>query len=194
MSRHEAWSDEIRQIKHILESVEHATEGLRVLDQWLWGNVVGHDVLPCEMPEPARSSLERLRQELASMRRAGQELFSRFSSGPVAELLDGHRLTREEYYLLAAADIWEMIPWGTAKQLGLSPCDDFEVFSFFWYQDNMRFGYINPEEVQRDPGSQRVRARFGRPPEEIRLSALRPDQREFFERYLPAIYARFTRA
>lgn len=59
------------------------------------------------------------------------------------------------------------------------------------YEDGDRRAYINPWETPRAPGV--VRMRFGIPPEEARLESLRPEQREFFQKYLPEVYARLGR-
>jgi hypothetical protein len=78
---------------------------------------------------------------------------------------------------------------GTAKALGLSPVTDPEAFAMLFYEDNDRLCYINPAERPREAHT--LRFRFGRPPEELSRSSLRPEQHKFFKRYLPSLYKRF---
>jgi hypothetical protein len=99
--------------------------------------------------------------------------------------MKGYKLTDEEFYLIAAMGAIS----GLGKGLGISPMTDAEAFAMMYYEDDSKRGYINPEEGPRVLG--RVRLRFGIPPEEIRRSSLRPEQREFFARYVPSYYARF---
>jgi hypothetical protein len=108
-------------------------------------------------------------------------------------------MTAEEFYVVAAI---VGAPPMTAKQLGLSPVDDFELHSMLCCEHETRHVYINPELTPPEPlpepdedGVHQWTAglRFGAAPEELRLSALRPEQREFFKKHLPDVYARLKR-
>ena len=79
----------------------------------------------------------------------------------------------------------------TAKQLGLLEMDDYETFCLMCYEDDDWRGYINPFEAPRDTSSGRGGRRIGRPQEELKATALRAEQHEFFAKYLPAVYAQF---
>jgi len=130
--------------------------------------------------------VERLTQGLAGIGSAANEAFEHILRWPAVKFKRGQKLTRTEYYHLVAAGVFEQ---GGAKVLGLSPYDDYEAFSFLFYEDEKRIAYINPGQ----PHHSERRARLGIPPEEARLDALRPEQREFFKKHLPETYERFKR-
>ena len=118
-------------------------------------------------------------------------MFGRFVDGPLNGFLSGRALTREEYYITAAAGLHCY----TAKAAGLSTFDDFEIFNFFYYEDEGRRCYINPS--MHPPPFGRIRLHgggLGEPPEELSWSKLRPEQQSFFTEYLPSIADRFKRS
>ncbi|HEX5436477.1 MAG TPA: hypothetical protein VFW98_04930 [Gemmatimonadaceae bacterium] len=168
-----------------------ADQGMNALQQvttWLSRNVVADDVLPREdPPRELAPAIESLRAALENIRRARSDAFERFVTGPLERFVRGFELTAEQYYLLGAMGAIR----GTAKDLGLSPVDDFEAFALLHYEDNDWEGYINPSLQPRVPGSDKAGLRFGRSPEELPRARLRPEQSEFFRRYLPEVFARF---
>jgi hypothetical protein len=113
-------------------------------------------------------------------------LFDRLCSEPAHHLLVGRRLTREEFFLLAAAG--DLLY--SNKAVGLSAHDDYEVHEMFHYEDQERVCHINPDLKPRSSNG-RLLLRFGVCPEEIPLAGLRGEQRKFFEEKLPEIAARF---
>jgi hypothetical protein len=184
------------ELKRTVEAAEDLESGFLELRKWLWKNMVAHDCLPQALPEDLKPIIERLTERLAQVRSAACEAFENLSARPAAKFLRGERLTRTEYYLLTAAGIFKE---GGSKALGLSPYDDYDTFSFLHYEDEKRITYIDPSEKPFDPPRevspgkfvQHVHPRLGIPPEEARLDALRPEQREFFKQHLPEIYKRF---
>ena len=182
----EPWCEELRRIS---ASVENAEASLRALHEWLWHTAVAADALPRQLPQDAAALLHILQVELSRIREAERHAFERYAAGPAAKWAQGKMLTREEYYVVAAA----AAPFVTAKQLGLSDVDDYDLFCLLCYEDDERLAYINPFEKPRDRRSGRVGMRIGRPPEELTATALRPEQHEFFAEHLPDVYARFRR-
>ena len=177
------WFEELRRIE---ASVQNAERALRALCDSLGAGVL-HDISPRASPKGAATAIERLVAELAAIRDAQRQALERYCLEPAEKWYRGQLLTREEYYLFAASVECFM----TAKQLGLSQMDDYDVFCLMCYEDDDCRCYINPFEWPRDSSSGKVGLRIGRPPEELRADALRSEQREFFARYLPEVYPRF---
>jgi len=95
-----------------------------------------------------------------------------------------HRLSYEEYHLLAADNI----------QFFKGPNEDTEYgrLDLIWYQDEDIFGYINLFVPPPDPGKVRPLL-WGIEPEKVRLKALRPDQHMYFKKFYPEVYKRFIK-
>ncbi len=147
------------------------------------------DVLPLEAPEPGMSLYRTLHHELEEARAQILVLSERIAARPRWKFLNGYLLSQEEYYALCLDDI----VWPNRKKLGLQKLGtltDFEMYRMFHYEDDERIGIINPDAAPRT--NDRVGARFGRPPEEIPLTCLRVEQRQFFAEYLPDVFARFA--
>ncbi|TAK25713.1 MAG: hypothetical protein EPO40_21945 [Myxococcaceae bacterium] len=106
-------------------------------------------------------------------------------TGPREKFRQGARLTEEEFYLCRLAGVG--FPW--AERLGLGAAHDAEAFDHHFYEDDSVSGYINPAKAG-DTGRQSM---LGLAPEDVRMDALRPTQRDFWERYAPDIFARFRR-
>jgi hypothetical protein len=104
------------------------------------------------------------------------------------KFIKGMPLTREEYYLCRAMGV----DFGTARELGLSCIDDYEVYGMLCYEDDKWIGYINVHLTSRDREAERQALRLGRSPEECRRRFLRPEQDAFFREHLPGVYARFA--
>lgn len=182
----EAWADTIRRKIDIVTELERVG---REIEGWIWTNVVGTDVLPRQLPADLELRLKRLHDGLREVEQLAKNLFARMCSDPSAGFLHGSLLSAEEFYLLRAmgAEI------GMLQALRLSTVDEYQLFQLLWYEDGSWKGYINPIEEVRDPQPVRVIPRIGRPPEELREAALRVDQRAFFQKYLPRVYARFQK-
>ena len=147
------------------------------------------DVLPLEYPEPATSLYRTLYHELTSARSQVGDLFEAMAAQPRVKFLRGLLLTETEYYALCM----EGIVWPDRRALGLGQLGeltDCDLYRLFHYEDEQWVGLINPSEVPRKNG--RTGVRIGRPPEEIPLTGLRPEQREFFSRNLSAVFSRFA--
>jgi len=176
------------EIKAIQKSAEHMTDAAGEFSTWLDEAAGGRTEDPEGIRERARGFLTLLRQELQQVSQGGVSLFKQLCSGPVAKLLAGAPLTREEWLLLQAMGI----PLVTAKAIGVAPLDDFALLSLLRWEDGARQAYINPDLSPTAPPEGQPGLRFGVAPEEVRVSALRPEQRAFFRRYWPAVFARFT--
>ncbi len=99
--------------------------------------------------------------------------------------MSGARLTEDEFYLCRLAGV--SFPW--AGSLGVGAAHDAQAFDHHFYEDDKQMGYINPQKTD----STGRHDMLGIDPQEVRVSALRPAQREFWERYSPAVFARFRR-
>ena len=176
----------IADVKRVRVRSREAESTIDRLREWLWKSTVAHDVLPRKLSDDLEAILTQLAEQLWDVRLGAEEACARLQGLPLERMLSGLRLTREEYHLLSAQELFSE---GTSKALGLSPYDDFEAFSMLCYEDERRIAYINPEEKPLKPGV--VRVRSGISPEEVHTKALRPEQKEFFERYLPDVYRRF---
>lgn len=176
-----------RNLRDIKAAAGRADEAVRRISEWLWHNVVGNDVLPREMPEPIRSHLAAVAEELYAIRRLADSALDYFPPHTL-KLLQGVPLSREEYFLCRASGVH----FGTAVQLGLSSFDDYYVYRMLCYQDDECEGYINIKETLLDPDNPDIRLRFGLAPEQCKRRHLRCEQRTFFQKYLPSVYARFS--
>ena len=108
--------------------------------------------------------------------------------------------SRSEYHLLAQLGQLPRHMIVTAKDLGVSPVDDYEAFAAMFYEDDDQYTVINPslkpvvwETGPNGTRSARISLRHGSAPEELWERYLRPEQRELFREYLPELYARFRR-
>lgn len=105
----------------------------------------------------------------------------KFFHRPLWRWLNGYPLTRTEFHQLVA---WDLLHCSGV------PVDDYSVFAHLRYEDEGRRCYIDPAAPMasgQGRGSSRV------PPEEISFDRLRPEQREFFETYMPNVARRFKR-
>ena len=104
------------------------------------------------------------------------------------------RLTREEFYILAAQGII-VIPSKTGSE------EAYEEFAHYLYEDNAQWGYINPSERPDPPPvptgnggwTQEVSLKIGIAPEKVRTSFLRTDQLNFFRDFKPELFSRFRK-
>ncbi len=179
------WAD---QFHHIAAATDQGMHALQDVTSWISRYVVADDVLPrVDPPRQIAPAIEAVRTAFEEIRRARSDAFERFVAAPLDRLVRGFELTAEQYYLLSAMGAIR----GTAKDLGLSPVDDFEAFALLHYDDDEWEGYINPSLEPRDLGSGKAGFRFGRSPEEVPRARLRPEQSEFFRQYLPEVFSRF---
>lgn len=165
-------------VKKIIADSDEVLETLRVLD-----NLLGESI-------KVRPSLRLLRKRLNEIRGAADTIHARLCREPAEKILGGISLTEEEYFIMRAKGIH----FGTAKELGLSSVDDYEIFLCFCYRDGGRSCYINPGLKPDDSDGTTIRiGRFGKAPEELNVKHLRQEQQEFFRKYLPNTLKRFQR-
>jgi hypothetical protein len=171
-------------IRHLRSLLNQALERVRLINEQQRELAPGFPscIVVTEPTEEVPDPISQLLVCLDRASGAAGELFQRLCARPTDLHLRGFLLSREEFYLLASQDfVCVAGPWG----------DAYEVFQMFHYEDSMRRCYINPDEGPRVGGT--IKVRLGVPPEEISWHRLRPEQREFFDRHLPEIAARFRR-
>lgn len=175
------WAQEIREIS---ASATRALDAVRMIERQVSGSA----------PE-SRESLSVLFRALDQVRNAADQAFQRYSSEPAGKWFGGLPLSREQYYVCRAMGV----DFGTAREVGLSEWNDYDVYCNLCYEDEKRFVYINIHEtpsevVQLEDGSAvtTVHMRIGQSPEECKRRCLRPEQQTFFVKYLPDVYARFS--
>ncbi len=169
-----------------LAAAHEATEATRAVSDWLWTHVVASHVHPRDMPADLKPSLDSLNVALKALTEALRDAFNRFSSDPTAKFVQGRPLTQEEYYLIRAMGV----DFGTVLA-GIDPYDQFRMLQVKTTNGSC---YINVDARPRDPSSQETEGRFGRPPEEVDLRDLTPEQRRFFREKRADVYARFAAA
>ena len=154
--------------------------------------VVDVDAKRREVPSEV---FQELHYRLYEILQTAKNLRGYFCSNAAIKWVTGQRLTKEEYYLLAAQGILK-IP----SESGLK--EAYEEYSYYHYEDNKIKGYINPSEKpvpSRVPnengllGSRQGHLKVGIVPEDVNTSFLRQDQKEFFEKFHPDLFSRFKR-
>ena len=163
--------------------LENAIAAAKAVEDWIRNYLVGVHRAPRESPPNVQEQLMTLHRSLDAARATVAELSERIRFIPVNKRVLGRRLSREEYFVLLA----QGVALGSHKDLGLSKLDDYEVFDMFFYEDDERLGYINPSP----PGTATLPNDVH--PEEISFDRLRPEQRVFFDKHLPAVGKRFKR-
>jgi hypothetical protein len=183
-----SWLDDGNEIA---TDIDVALDALRFTSDWLWRNVVADDVWPRQMPEELAVALEKMDGAL----RAAKD-FARYPGEHVAsKFLAARVMTRDEFYTLCA--LGGGPPFNVS---GLCPFDEYEIYTFFCYEDDEQWTYINPDKKPPTPSTLslgvvvKLVGGFGIAPEEVRISFLHPDEREFFRKYLPEVFARFKDA
>lgn len=186
--RNDDWGAEL---KWCIDSLEHAGKVVRQLQGRLRADLGDAGAPKRELIQSVWSHVAQLNELIKTAREAAEDARDRYALSPTARYLRGDLLSREEYSLLVAMDVGPP----TAKDLGLGGFDDYDVFRLLHYDDRASdvTCYINPDLRPRGGGERKLAIFCGRAPEELRLDALRDDQREFFEKYLPEVHARFQR-
>jgi hypothetical protein len=123
-----------------------------------------------------------LAEEISSAKSLANQLSERLHGGPLGLLLHGGVLSREEYYLLVALGVLSG---------GSYTGDPYADFQMLHYEDDERRSYITLDE--RPSVGTIIKVHVGMWPEEISWDRLRPEQQNYFERYLPEVAARFVR-
>lgn len=165
-------SDWLDQFNEILESSKQAhTIVLRDLEKW-------------GAPTEVREVLWTLDQKLRTITDAIINLKWELWSRPWDKLLKGQRLTKEEFYLLAAQGLI-LVPSRSGFE------EAYEEFTHYLYEDNEIIGYINPRNPPNPSGE--LRLEIGVSPEEVRTSYLSSDQLEYFRGFEPKLFSRFRK-
>ena len=180
------------------KNIESADDWFREFDEIREGLAKARSVvegLAKQMPLEVSEVLATLDQELRSIERVTDSLSWYFCRNPLRKFLTGQRLSREEFYLLAARGII-VIPSENASE------EAYEAFAQYLYEDNEQMGYINPSERPDPPPvptgnggwTQEVNGmKIGIVPENVRISFLRPDQLNFFRDFRPELFSRFRK-
>jgi len=187
------WLEALRVAKRSFDSAEKA---LNEIVGWIYQNVVGHDVLPRQFPPDLEAHFCVLHDALRVSRSSVAEIEESLDTA-LLDCLGGRRLTKEQFHLLMALNCLKF----TNKSIGLSNFEDYEVFEKFCYEDGDGYShYISPGVKPLSPPvvdghTTIIEGRLGpdKAPEDIPWERLKPEQRSFFEKYLPEIAARFKR-
>ena len=187
MSDSDKWLEDLQSAKSAIKSAEQAIRDVRA---WLYQN--GTRRFPLELDQ-SFESLDKSLQNVATFVDAIDET----NTSLIIKVMSGQFLSREQFHLLSALGALHY----TNKDAGLSEYDDYEVFQNFCYESGEDHAYITPNMKPLGPpvtidGTTTFELRAfnpGLPPEEIPWDRLKPEQRLFFERYLPDVAARFKR-
>lgn len=172
------WPDAITELLRVSEL---ALETLKSLKQQVGKN------------SKVLTALYPLSKQLDEIQNAAKEIRQITCRSPAEKFLAGKRMIEPEYYFMRALGCHLC----TAKGLGLSPVDNYEVFISCCYEDDEISTYTNPAEkppvpeVDKKTGQEIVRIRIGRSPEELQAKYLRPEQHQFFEKFLPDVLKKF---
>ena len=187
MSKSGEWLADLRFAKSAIKSAEQAIKDVQA---WLRQN--GTRRFPLELDQ-SFESLDKSLQNVATFIDAIDDT----NTSLIIKAMSGQFLSREQFHLLSALGALNY----TNKVAGLSEYDDYEVFQNFCYENDKVHAYITPDMEPLGPevtidGTTTFKVRAfnpGLPPEEIPWDRLKPEQRLFFERYLPDVAARFKR-
>ncbi len=187
MSDSARWLEDLRSAKSAIKSAEQAMRDVRAR---LYQNGTRGFALELDR---SFESLDKSLQNVATFVHAIDET----NTSLIIKAMSGQFLSREQFHLLSALGGLNY----TNKDAGLSDYDDYEVFQNFCYDSGEVHAYITPTMEPLGPpvtidGTTTFKARAfnpGLPPEEIPWDRLKPEQRLFFERYLPDVAVRFNR-
>ena len=150
-----------------------------------------------ELMEPIeiKRACGKIYQEVRYLIEISNDIRYYFCSQPVDKLIGGRPLTIEEFYLLAAmGDIHISSRTGNEES--------YEEFRHYLYEDDERRGYIIPSQKPDplppiSPTSNGIiwhkthPLQIGLTPEDVRISYLKEDQKNYFEKYFPQVFCRF---
>ena len=184
------WSSQFYNIKQCADKAELL---LRDVGRWVLNNVVAKDVIPPEMPEDVAMLLSGIGQELENIRKLENSFKDYFCINPVDKFAKGLRLTEVEFYLLLAQGILTMS--------GVSGKTQYKEFMYYYYQDYEKKGYIDfdaPLPTGRKVkkyGKETIKLRLGCEiePEDVCVSSLSNEQKDYFEKHAPELFARFRK-
>lgn len=167
MEDREGWVGDFAELRRCLgraaKAAHHMTDSMRMQS--------GQERLP--------SDVQTLMEDISRAQSLERELSHRLHRDPMDRLLRGQPMSREEFYLLVALGV---VRGGSG--------DLYDDFQMLRYEDNKRRAYITVDP--KPPAGKRV-LHFGPYPEDLSWQRLRSEQREFFERHMPELAARFRR-
>ena len=134
-----------------------------------------------------RESLPTLIHDVERLHKVARAVNERMVHRPALKVWRGKPLTEQEYYFMRAAGVL----MNSAHQLGLSPVDEYELHRHFCYEDDQKFCYVHPGPKPKKSRGRRIQLKVGCVPEQLSAQHLRPEQKAFFEEYLPELLARF---
>jgi hypothetical protein len=178
----------------IRDSIAKAHSIVEVLAHWVWDNVFAKDMIPPQMPPEVSDAITALDEELVAIARTSDDLKWFFCRKALHIFAKGDRLTKEEFYLLAAQGVMR-IP----SETGIG--EAYEDYNYYFYEDDERQGYINPS-ARPDPPPVRTQdgrvtqilsTRIGIVPEDAKISFLNEKQKDFFKKYKPDLFFRFKK-
>ena len=153
-------------------------------------------IIKCLATKPVEfaNKLSILEQELSTVEQTIYNLRWCFGGNLWDKCLKGQRMTREEFYLLAAQGIMK-IP----SETGMG--DAYDEYNYYFYEDNEQRGYINPSARPDPPPvpkldggwTQTISQEIGIVPEDVKISFLNEEQKDFFKKYKPELFLRFKK-
>ncbi|MDY6839380.1 MAG: hypothetical protein SWH78_15550 [Thermodesulfobacteriota bacterium] len=183
------WPD---RFESIAKNADSATGLLHSLAKVLIADTESEEeILDVDLREKVSRIFRDLDEALANIEKTNGELRDYFCSLPVRKLLTGLPLTRQEFYLLAAAGAIT-IP----SESGEGP---YREFMYYLYEDNEQCGYINLSETHSEQWANveakgwetEPRVTLGVMPEDVDINYLGDDQKAFLKKHRPKLYARF---
>jgi hypothetical protein len=166
-------------LSKIQERVKCTNSFLLNLRKWMHQNVFCHGEISGEVKE----IFFNIQKELKEI-----DLFlDDLRLQPLRTLSEGLQLSRDEFYILSIS--------GWISHLQSERMDAYEEFSYYYYKDDIRGGYINPRNRPHPPlvynKQTTLQVHWGLTPEDIKISNLKKEQRDFFEKYEPELFSRF---
>jgi hypothetical protein len=135
--------------------------------------------------EPEAKLIKDMEEALSSL-----DKMSEFVKATYLCYISGYMPSKEQYFLFHSIAGEE---WVNAK-----PHSEYELFCLFSYKDDEKMCFINPtltpevdESTPRENENFAIPVNVGVSPEELSVNGLRPEQKEFFQKYDPDTYIRF---
>jgi len=169
MEDEEGWGGDFQELRR---SLARAAEASHRMADWMRMQL-GAESLP--------SDVLTLMEDISTAKSLANQLSDRLHRDPLSRLFYGQPMSREEFYVLVALGV---LSGGSYTG---DPYDDFQMLR---YEDNERRSYMT---VDQKPPAGKLVVHGGPYPEELSWQLLRPEQREFFERHMPELAARFRR-
>jgi hypothetical protein len=159
--------------------------------------VIVKDIYSKEMHIDLKNTINKINKELNSIDDTQNKIRWCFLSNPLDKWSSGQRLTKEEFYLLAAQGCITVSSTSDKEEA-------YEEYFHYLYEDNKCKGYINSNEyidplstydnsISGDRSHENGHFRIGIAPENVSTNFLRDDQLEYFKNYKPELFSRFNK-